>query len=65
MVGKMLDMEPEQHSKEAAAFVFRDVLGYRPGYARGLGEMIIPDSTEKKDSEWQKCHPKEVERHKK
>ncbi|KAF5476077.1 hypothetical protein F2P56_007820 [Juglans regia] len=65
MVGKMLDLEPRQRSEEAAASVFRDVLGYRPGYAKGLGEMIILDFTKKKDCECQKYHAEEVERHKK
>ncbi|XP_042982960.1 uncharacterized protein LOC122312424 isoform X2 [Carya illinoinensis] len=45
MVSKMDGLEPDQRNDEAASIVFREVLGHRPGYARGLGEMVIPEST--------------------
>ncbi|KAF5481746.1 hypothetical protein F2P56_002375 [Juglans regia] len=65
MVEKMEGMEPEQRTEEAAASVFREVLGHRPGYARGLGEMVIPTSTRQQDREREKRHAEEVERYKK
>ncbi|XP_042974305.1 uncharacterized protein LOC122305925 [Carya illinoinensis] len=45
MVERLDGLEPEQRTNEAAATVFREVLGSRPGYSRGLGEMVIPNST--------------------
>lgn len=42
-------LELEQHTDEAASTVFREVLGHRPGYARGLGEMVIPESSRQHD----------------
>ncbi|XP_040997679.1 uncharacterized protein LOC121243625 [Juglans microcarpa x Juglans regia] len=65
MVDKMEGMEPEQRTEEAAASVFRELLGHRPGYARGLGEMVIPTSTRQQDREQEKRHDEEVERYKK
>ncbi|XP_040998138.1 uncharacterized protein LOC121244175 [Juglans microcarpa x Juglans regia] len=65
MIGKMDDIEPEQRTEEAATFVFREVLGYRLGYARGLGEMIISESTSKHERERDKHYAKEVKRHEK
>lgn len=37
MVGKLFDIEPEQRTTDAKAFVFREVLRQQEGYARGLG----------------------------
>ncbi|KAF5458195.1 hypothetical protein F2P56_022249 [Juglans regia] len=51
MVGKLSDLEPEVRTTEATTWVFRDVLGHKSGYAKGLGEMIIPESIQKQDSE--------------
>ncbi|XP_035539745.1 uncharacterized protein LOC118344058 [Juglans regia] len=45
MVAKMAELEPEKRTKEAAATIFKEVLGHRPGYVRGLGEMVIPESS--------------------
>ncbi|KAF5465368.1 hypothetical protein F2P56_015382 [Juglans regia] len=45
MVGKLDTLEPEKQTDEIATGVFKEVLGHRPGYARGLGEMVIPEST--------------------
>ncbi|XP_035541712.1 uncharacterized protein LOC118344701 [Juglans regia] len=39
MQGRLDGLGPEQRSDEAVATVFREALGHRPGYARGLGEM--------------------------
>lgn len=41
----MSDLEPEQRKEEVTAKIFREVLGERSGYARGLGEMVIPESS--------------------
>ncbi|KAF5447889.1 hypothetical protein F2P56_033406 [Juglans regia] len=49
MQGRLDGLGPEQRSDEAAATVFREVLGHRPGYARGLGEMVIPESSRQRD----------------
>lgn len=65
MMGKMDDIEPEQCTEEAATSVFRQVLGYRPRYARGLDEMIISESTSKHEHEWDKHYAKEVKRQEK
>lgn len=37
--------KPERRTEDIAASLFRVVLRHRPGYARGLGEMVIPKST--------------------
>ncbi|XP_042962028.1 uncharacterized protein LOC122296414 isoform X1 [Carya illinoinensis] len=42
MVEKLNEMQPEERTKEAAAAVFREVLGRRSGYERGLGEKVMP-----------------------
>ncbi|XP_040998229.1 uncharacterized protein LOC121244254 [Juglans microcarpa x Juglans regia] len=65
MVDKMEGMEPEQRTDEAAASVFREVLGHRPGYARGLGEMVIPTSTRQQVREREKRPAEEEEIYKK
>ncbi|XP_035540948.1 uncharacterized protein LOC108989616 [Juglans regia] len=65
MVGKMDGLEPEQRTDEAAASVFREVLGQRPGYARGLGEMVIPESTRQRDREREREYLALIEKHKK
>ncbi|KAF5447812.1 hypothetical protein F2P56_033333 [Juglans regia] len=65
MVGKLDDLEPEKCTDDAAASVFREVLGHRPGYARGLGEMVIPESTRQRDREREKEYLASVEEHKK
>lgn len=49
MVGKMDGLELEQCTDETATSVYREVLGHRPGYARGLGEMVILESTRQQD----------------
>ena len=56
---------PEQRSDEAAATVFREVLGHRPGYARGLGEMVIPESSRQRDKVQMQQYMSEAEKHKK
>ncbi|KAF5452106.1 hypothetical protein F2P56_027139 [Juglans regia] len=65
MVGKMDGLEPEQCTDEAAVSVFREVLGQRPGYARGLGEMVIPESTRQRDREREREYLALIEKHKK
>ncbi|KAF5457819.1 hypothetical protein F2P56_021896, partial [Juglans regia] len=45
MVEKLNAMELENRTKEAVAVVFREVLGNRPGYSRGLGEMVMPETS--------------------
>lgn len=41
MVDKMDHLEPEQRTKEASIFVFREVFGHRLGYARGRRDSHI------------------------
>ncbi|XP_035545549.1 uncharacterized protein LOC118348288 [Juglans regia] len=65
MVDKLDDLDPEQRTSQAAASVFREVLGHRPGYARGLGEMVIPESSRQRDREREKEYLALVEQHKK
>ncbi|XP_040998793.1 uncharacterized protein LOC121244686 [Juglans microcarpa x Juglans regia] len=65
MIGKMDGLAPEQRTDEAAASVFREVLGQRPGYARGLGEMVIPESTRQRDREREREYLALIEKHKK
>ncbi|XP_040994360.1 uncharacterized protein LOC121240904 [Juglans microcarpa x Juglans regia] len=65
MVGKLDDLEPERRTDEAAANVFREVFGHRLGYARGLGEMVIPKSTRQWDHERGKEYLALIEQHKK
>ncbi|XP_040987080.1 uncharacterized protein LOC121234974 isoform X4 [Juglans microcarpa x Juglans regia] len=43
MIEKLHEMEPEKRTDEAANIIFRDVLGHRSGYARGLGGSVIPE----------------------
>ncbi|XP_042985669.1 uncharacterized protein LOC122314255 [Carya illinoinensis] len=64
MVERLDGLEPEQRTNEAAATVFREVLGSRPGYSRGLGEMVIPDSTRQRDREREKEYLAMIEKHK-
>ncbi|XP_042969139.1 uncharacterized protein LOC122301833 [Carya illinoinensis] len=45
MAANMSKLEPEKQTKEAAMTIFKEVLGQRSGYVRGLGEMIIPESS--------------------
>ncbi|KAF5475855.1 hypothetical protein F2P56_007617 [Juglans regia] len=52
MVAKLDQLEPENRTKEAAAEIFREVLGHRPGYVRGLGEMVMPKSSKDNTEEW-------------
>ncbi|XP_041001690.1 uncharacterized protein LOC121247400 [Juglans microcarpa x Juglans regia] len=65
MVGKLDNLEPDKRTDEAAAGVFREVLGHRPGYARGLGEMVIPESTRKHSLAREKEYIALIEKHKK
>ncbi|XP_042986548.1 uncharacterized protein LOC122314957 [Carya illinoinensis] len=64
MVSKMDGLEPEQRNNEAAASVFRKVLGHRPGYARGLGEMVIPESTRQRNTQKESEYLALIEKHK-
>ncbi|XP_042964627.1 uncharacterized protein LOC122298846 [Carya illinoinensis] len=64
MVSKMDGLEPDQRNDEAASIVFREVLGHRPGYARGLGEMVIPESTRQRNTQKEKEYLALIEKHK-
>ncbi|KAF5465135.1 hypothetical protein F2P56_015166 [Juglans regia] len=64
MVSKMSKLEPSQRTEEAAATVFREVLGSRLGYARGLGEMVIPETTRVRDRERDQRYLDLVAKHK-
>ncbi|KAF5468571.1 hypothetical protein F2P56_012714 [Juglans regia] len=64
MVSKMSELEPSQRTEVAAATVFREVLGSRPGYARGLGEMVIPETTRVRDRERDQRYLDLVAKHK-
>ncbi|KAF5463028.1 hypothetical protein F2P56_018980 [Juglans regia] len=65
MVGKLDDLEPKKCTEEAAATVFWEVLGHKSGYARGLREMVILESTRLHDREWEKECLVVVEKYKK
>ncbi|KAG7942473.1 hypothetical protein I3843_16G104500 [Carya illinoinensis] len=65
MVGKLDSLVPEQRTDEAAAGVFREVLGHRPRYARGLGEMVIPESTRQRSLAREKEYIALIEKYKK
>ncbi|XP_041007910.1 uncharacterized protein LOC121265872 [Juglans microcarpa x Juglans regia] len=65
MQGRLDGLGPEQRSDEAAATIFREVLGHRPGYARGLGEMVIPESSRQRDKVQMQQYMSEAEKHKK
>ncbi|KAG7995286.1 hypothetical protein I3843_01G101700 [Carya illinoinensis] len=45
MAANMSKLEPEKRTKEAAMTIFKEVLGQRLGYVRGLGKMVIPESS--------------------
>lgn len=42
MVEKLNGKDSEVDVDEAAAFIFKEVLGFRSGYAQGLGHSVIP-----------------------
>ncbi|XP_040994346.1 uncharacterized protein LOC121240888 [Juglans microcarpa x Juglans regia] len=44
MVQLMNAKAPEARTDEAAACIFREVLGHRLGYSRGLGNSVMPES---------------------
>ncbi|XP_042975628.1 uncharacterized protein LOC122307079 [Carya illinoinensis] len=44
MCEKLDEIQPEERTDEAAKVIFRDVLGHRSGYTRGLGGSIIPEN---------------------
>ena len=44
MVEKMNAKQPDARTDDAAATIFREVLGHRPGYSRGLGHSVMPES---------------------
>ncbi|XP_040994427.1 uncharacterized protein LOC121240973 [Juglans microcarpa x Juglans regia] len=45
MAAKMAELELEKQTKEAATTIFKEVLGHKLGYVRGLGEMVISESS--------------------
>ncbi|XP_042985493.1 uncharacterized protein LOC122314147 [Carya illinoinensis] len=51
MVAKMFELELEKWTKETAAEVFREVLGYKSGFAKGLSEMVISKSSKQRNNE--------------
>ncbi|KAG6619784.1 hypothetical protein I3842_Q081900 [Carya illinoinensis] len=53
------------HTKDVAASIFREVLGHRPGHARGLGEMVIPESSRQNTTEKFAALTERAERHEK
>ncbi|KAF5442606.1 hypothetical protein F2P56_035246 [Juglans regia] len=65
MQGRLDGLGPEERSDEAATTVFREVLGHRPGYARGLGEIAIPESSRQRDKVQMQQYLSKVEKHKK
>ncbi|XP_042941711.1 uncharacterized protein LOC122317775 [Carya illinoinensis] len=46
MLERMNEMEPEDNNDENANAVFKEVLGSRSGYARGLGHLVIPEPSQ-------------------
>lgn len=51
MAVKMSELEPEPQTKEAATQIFREVLGERSGYARGLSKMVILETSKQQMAE--------------
>ncbi|KAG2702210.1 hypothetical protein I3760_06G079500 [Carya illinoinensis] len=51
MVAKMFKLELEKWTKETVAEVFREVLGYKSGFAKGLSEMVISKSSKQRNNE--------------
>ncbi|KAF5457951.1 hypothetical protein F2P56_022022 [Juglans regia] len=45
MVSMMNAKEVECRTDEAAAVIFREVLGHRSGYSRGLGHSVLPEKS--------------------
>ncbi|XP_040991222.1 uncharacterized protein LOC121238444 [Juglans microcarpa x Juglans regia] len=45
MVELMNAKEPEYRTDEAVATIFREVLGHRSGYSRGLDHSVMPESS--------------------
>ncbi|KAF5464478.1 hypothetical protein F2P56_014552 [Juglans regia] len=45
MIAMMDAKEPENHTDDAAAAIFREVLDHRSGYSKGLGHSFIPESS--------------------
>ncbi|KAF5459570.1 hypothetical protein F2P56_019509 [Juglans regia] len=43
MVKRLNEKDPEEDYDEAAANIFKDVLGFKSGYAQGMGHMVISD----------------------
>ncbi|KAG2675739.1 hypothetical protein I3760_12G020000 [Carya illinoinensis] len=43
MIERLNEAESEENGDEAAAEVFKEVLGFKSGYAQGLGHSVIPD----------------------
>ncbi|XP_042991353.1 uncharacterized protein LOC122318221 [Carya illinoinensis] len=44
MCEKLYEIQPEECTDEAAKTIFRDVLGHRSGYTRGLGGSVITET---------------------
>ncbi|XP_035542018.1 uncharacterized protein LOC118349727 [Juglans regia] len=60
-----LDMiQSEEHTDEAANIIFKDVLGHRSGYTRGLGGSVIPETRPSAMSAQFKHLAQENEKHK-
>ncbi|XP_035542074.1 uncharacterized protein LOC109007460 [Juglans regia] len=43
MVERLNEKDPDEDYEEAAADIVKDVLGFKSGYAQGMGHMVIPD----------------------
>lgn len=65
MQGRLDGLGPEERNDEAAVSIFREVLGHRPGYARGLGEMVIPESSRQRNQLQMQQYLFEIEKYKK
>ncbi|KAF5475227.1 hypothetical protein F2P56_007057 [Juglans regia] len=43
MLERLNEKDSEEDVDEAAAEIFKDVLGFKSGYASGMGHMVIPE----------------------
>ncbi|KAF5458749.1 hypothetical protein F2P56_022756 [Juglans regia] len=46
MLERMNEMEPEDNTDDNANAVFKEVLGTRSGYVRGLGHLVLPEPSQ-------------------
>lgn len=48
MIEKLNDLKPKERTDEVANIIFKEMLGYRSGYTKGLSGFVIPKPTSSK-----------------